>query len=83
MSEDKVPDKVFLVEGGNTIAFSGSEQLPEYSKSWFLLYIGFLVATGVTDQQLGNIKFSIPGMPKAYYNPKTNNWNNKPWKEKE
>ncbi len=75
MKENKIPVNVMFFSNGNTAAFGiDDKQIPMFQQSWFLLYIDLLRSSGLSIEELENIKFTFPGGKIARYIDKYNNW---------
>jgi len=63
--------KVMFFSNGNTVAFDDDDQAPEFSESWFKMYIEFLKGKGIKPE---DVEFTMPNHTKAEYLPKYDNW---------
>lgn len=54
--------KIIFYSNGNVAVFRNNEQVPILQKSWFMLFVGFLVNVGLDPTQ---IDFILPDGKKA------------------
>jgi len=63
--------KVMFFSNGNTVAFDDEAQTPEFSESWFKMYIEFLKSKGIKPEE---VHFIMPNGIKAKFLPEYDNW---------